>query len=119
MLHLGPNTQFVGTPNKGGKEVLMNFELFLGNNKAYFSGQALKDPFKSKYEINSPFAKMKLNIHSDDMDSYVSLLVDNFCTLIVKYGKHSVYTDGVTWYREGCKVLKVEHTIYNYHWKRV
>ena len=58
---------------KGGKEVLMNFELFLGNNKEYFSGRALKDPFNSKYEINSPFAKMKINIHSeDDMDSFVS-----------------------------------------------
>jgi hypothetical protein len=44
MIHLGPNTQFVGTPNKGGKEVLMNFELFLGSNKEYFSGRALKAP---------------------------------------------------------------------------
>jgi transposase-like protein len=40
-------------------------------------------------------------------------------TLIEKYGKHSVYSDGGTWYpSEACKVLKLKHYIHIHHWKR-
>jgi putative transposase len=33
-------------------------------------------------------------------------------SLLVKYGKHSVYTDGSTWYPEACKILNVNHYIH-------
>ena len=32
-------------------------------------------------------------------------------SLIIKYGKHSVYTDGGIWYPEACKALNVKHYI--------
>ena len=34
-------------------------------------------------------------------------------SLIEKYGKHSVYSDGGTWYPEACKVLKLKHYIHS------
>jgi putative transposase len=34
-------------------------------------------------------------------------------SLIVKYGKHSVYTECGTWYPEACKVLKMKHYIHS------
>ena len=29
-------------------------------------------------------------------------------SLVSKYGKHIVYTDGGTWYDEACKIIKIE-----------
>jgi hypothetical protein len=73
MINLGPNTQFVGSPNVGGREVLMNFELYIGDSNVYFYGLSSKTPFNSKFEINSQIAKNKLGIHSeDDMDNFVN-----------------------------------------------
>jgi putative transposase len=42
-----------------------------------------------------------------------NMLVDEkfIRTLVEKYGKHSVYTDGGAWYPEACNVLKL-NTIY-------
>ena len=34
-------------------------------------------------------------------------------SLIIKYGKHSVYSDGGTGYPEACKVMKVKHYIHS------
>ena len=34
-------------------------------------------------------------------------------SLIIKYGKHSVYTDGGTWYPEAYKVLNLKHYIHS------
>jgi predicted nuclease of restriction endonuclease-like (RecB) superfamily len=33
-------------------------------------------------------------------------------SLLVKYGKQSVYSEGYTWYPETCKVLDVKHYIH-------
>jgi putative transposase len=33
-------------------------------------------------------------------------------SLIVKYGKYSIYSDGGTWYPEACKVLNVKQYIH-------
>ena len=30
-------------------------------------------------------------------------------SLVSKYGKHTVYTDGGTWYDEACNVLRLKH----------
>ena len=30
-------------------------------------------------------------------------------SLVENYGKHTVYTDGGTWYDEACNILKLKH----------
>ena len=50
MINLGSNTNFVGTPNIGGKEVLINFEVNIGTNQIYLSGKTSTIPFNTKYE---------------------------------------------------------------------
>ena len=35
------------------------------------------------------------------------------CSLVEKYGKHAVYTDGGTWYDETWNVLKLEHHLHS------
>jgi putative transposase len=32
---------------------------------------------------------------------------------VSKYGKHSVYTDGGTWYDEACNVLRLKHYLHS------
>jgi putative transposase len=34
-------------------------------------------------------------------------------SLVFKYGKHSVYNDGGTWYPEACKLLKLKHYLHS------
>ena len=34
-------------------------------------------------------------------------------SLVEKYGKHTVYTDGGTWYPEACNVLKLKHYLHS------
>ena len=34
-------------------------------------------------------------------------------SLVFKYGKHTVYTDGGTWYPEACKILRVKHYLHS------
>jgi putative transposase len=34
-------------------------------------------------------------------------------SLIGKYGKHIVYTDGGTWYDEACNVLRLKHYLHS------
>ena len=65
-----------------------------------------------------PVDKTILGIHFSEERNM--LLARQFLqSLIIKYGKHSVYTDGGdTWYPEACKVLNVKHYIYILHWKR-
>ena len=33
-------------------------------------------------------------------------------SLVDKYGRHSVYTDGGTWYDEACNILKLKHYLH-------
>jgi hypothetical protein len=75
MINLGSNTHFVGTPNIGGREVLLNFEVSIGSNhQIYLSGQASKIPFNTKYEKeDSELAKIKTGIKSEqDMLNFVN-----------------------------------------------
>ena len=74
MINLGSNTQFVGTPNVGGKEVLINFEVSIGTNQIYLSGKTLKNPFNLKYEReDSELAKIKTGLKSEqDMLNFVN-----------------------------------------------
>ena len=41
------------------------------------------------------------------------LLKNSFDSLVEKYGKHTVYTDGGTWYSEACNVLKLKHYLHS------
>ena len=34
-------------------------------------------------------------------------------SLVSKYGKHTVYTDGGTWYDEACNVLRLKHYLHS------
>ena len=34
-------------------------------------------------------------------------------SLVSRYGKHTVYTDGGTWYDEACKILKLKHYLHS------
>ena len=34
-------------------------------------------------------------------------------SLVFKYGKHTVYTDGGTWYPEACKILRLKHYLHS------
>ena len=34
-------------------------------------------------------------------------------SLVSKYGKHTVYTDGGTWYPEACNVLRSKHNLHS------
>ena len=34
-------------------------------------------------------------------------------SLVSKYGKHTVYTDGGTWYPEACNVLRLKHYLHS------
>ena len=57
-------------------------------------------------------------IHSSVLGIYISeernmLVAEKFIrSLIEKYGRHTVYTDGGTWYHEAYNVLRLKHTIY-------
>lgn len=75
MINLGSNTHFVGTPNIGGKEVLVNFEVSIGTNQQiYLSGKTSKIPFNTKYEKeDSELAKIKTGIKSEqDMLNFIN-----------------------------------------------
>jgi hypothetical protein len=41
------------------------------------------------------------------------LVAEKFIRSIVKYGKHTVYTDGGTWYDEVCKILRLKHQLHS------
>jgi transposase-like protein len=42
------------------------------------------------------------------------LVAEKFIRLLVeKYGKHTVYTDGGTWYDEACNVIGLKHYLHS------
>jgi transposase-like protein len=64
-----------------------------------------------------PVHKTLLGVHISEERNM--LLARQFLqSLIIKYGKHSVYSDGGTWYPESRKVLNLKQYIYIHHWKR-
>src|SRR5512134_2757459 len=58
-------------------------------------------------------------IHSSVLGIYISeernmLVAENFIrSLVEKYGKHTVYTDGGTWYHEACSVIGLKHYLHS------
>ena len=59
-----------------------------------------------------PVHKILLGIHISE--SRNMLVAENFIrSLVSKYGKHTVYTDGDTWYPEACKMLRLNHYLHS------
>ena len=59
-----------------------------------------------------PVHKILLGIHISE--SRDMLVARQFLkSLIEKYGKYNVYSDGDAWYPEDCKVLKLKHYIHS------
>jgi putative transposase len=58
-------------------------------------------------------------IHSSVLGIYISeernmLIAEKFIrSLVEKYGRHTVYTDGGTWYHEACNVLGLKHYLHS------
>jgi putative transposase len=58
-------------------------------------------------------------IHSSVLGIYISeernmLVAEKFIrSLVESYGKHTVYTDGGTWYDEACNVLRLRHYLHS------
>lgn len=58
-------------------------------------------------------------IHSSVLGIYISeernmLVAEKFIrSLVDKYGKHTAYTDGGTWYDEACNVLRLKHYLHS------
>ena len=54
-------------------------------------------------------------VHSSVLGIYISeernmLVTEKFIrSLVVRYGNHTVYTDGGTWYDEACNILRLKH----------
>ena len=43
------------------------------------------------------------------------LMAEKFIkSLIEKYGKHTVYTDGDTWYPQACTFLRLKHKLHSH-----
>ena len=59
------------------------------------------------------------SIHNSVLGIYISeernmLVAEKFIrSLVDKYGKHKVYTDGGTWYYEACNVLRLKHYLHS------
>ena len=58
-------------------------------------------------------------IHSSVLGIHISeernmLVAEKFIrSLVEKYGRHTVYTDGGTWYDEACNVLRLKHYLHS------
>ena len=58
-------------------------------------------------------------IHKSVLGIYISeernmFVAENFIrSLVEKYGRHTVYTDGGTWYDEACNILKLKHYLHS------
>ena len=58
-------------------------------------------------------------VHSSVLGIYISeernmLVAEKFIrSLVDKYGKHTVYTDGGTWYDEACNIIGLKHYLHS------
>ena len=58
-------------------------------------------------------------VHSSVLGIYISeernmIIAEKFIrSLVENYGKHTVYTDGGTWYDEACNVLRLKHYLHS------
>jgi putative transposase len=53
-------------------------------------------------------------LESTSLSREICLLLKKFIhSLVEKYGKHIVYTDGGRWYDEACNILKLKHYLHS------
>ena len=58
-------------------------------------------------------------VHSSVLGIYISeernmLVAEKFIrSLVERYGTHSMYTDGGTWYDEACNALRLKHYLHS------
>ena len=57
-------------------------------------------------------------VHSSVLGIYISqernmFVAEKFRSLVENYGKHTVYSDGGTWYDEACNVLGLKHHLHS------
>ena len=61
------------------------------------------------YRTNSQFCAWNLYFKRKKY-----LVPENFIgSLVDKYGKHTVYTDGGTWYPQACTFLHLKHSLHS------
>jgi len=59
-----------------------------------------------------PVHKTLFGIHISESRNI--LVTEKFIrSLVSKYGRHTIYSDGSTWYPEACKVLKLKHYLHS------
>ncbi|HET7643906.1 MAG TPA: DDE-type integrase/transposase/recombinase [Nitrososphaeraceae archaeon] len=64
------------------------------------------------YICIEPIHKLVLGIHISEKRNM--LVAEKFIrSLVEKYGKHTVYTDGGTWYDEACNVIGLKHYLHS------
>ncbi len=58
-------------------------------------------------------------IHNSVLGIYISeernmMIAEKFIrSLVEKYGKYTVYSDGGTWYNEACNILRLKHYLHS------
>ena len=64
------------------------------------------------YGFIEPLNQLVLGIHISEERN---MLVDEkfIKSLVEKYGRHVIYTDGGTWYDEACNILKLKHYLHS------
>ena len=64
------------------------------------------------YGFIEPLNRSVLGIHISEERN---MLVDEkfIRSLVEKYGRHVIYTDGGTWYYEACNVLRLKHYLHS------
>ncbi|MGE3859489.1 MAG: hypothetical protein AB7F53_05830 [Nitrososphaeraceae archaeon] len=61
------------------------------------------------YRTNSSFGTWNIHFRRKRM-----LVAEKFIySLVEKYGRHTVYTDGGTWYDEACNVIGLKHYLHS------
>ena len=73
----------------------------VGNNKHYWLWICIEPVHRSILGINISRARNML-VLSSFLESLIS-----------KYGRHSFYSDGTTWYPEACKTLRLKHYLHS------
>jgi putative transposase len=58
-----------------------------------------------------------LHIHNISAERNMFVIEHFLCSLVKKYGKYPVSTDGGTWYLQACKFLQIKHHLHSLYEK--
>jgi hypothetical protein len=66
----------------------------------------------SGYDFVEPVYSSVLGINIAEESNM--LITEKFIrSLVEKYGKHTVYSDGGTWYEQACNIVKLKHYLHS------